>query len=176
MKMKIGDALVYNDSHISPRYGTGVVTEITPTEYAILWSGRGLTRYRRSILEEKLAQVFRRADKPGGLPKQRHLQLGASKIGVAFNENYDRAKIEKLCERLKMSGMHQAKTVATGLTTELFTKRNALREAAKTALWQLAELCSARDCAVCDEARSISRELFFGYVLQESDFIKPSAS
>jgi hypothetical protein len=33
----------------------------------------------------------------------------------------------------------------------------------------LAELCNARNSA-SEEARNISRELFFGYVLQKSDF------
>lgn len=169
MKMKMGDVLAYKDSRISMRYGTGVVNSITSDEYIILWSGRGLTRYKRSILDEKLEQIFQRVDKQSSLPKERHLQLGASKTGVAFNENYDRAKVESLCEKLKLSGARKAKDVADGLSAELFTKKLTLRGAAKSVLLQLAELCNARGSA-CDEARGISRELFFGYVLQKSDF------
>jgi len=39
---------------------------------------------------------------------------------------------------------------------------------------QLAELCSAQGSAT-DEAQNISRELFFGYVLQKSDFAPAGA-
>ena len=170
MKMKMGDVLAYKDSQVSVRYGTGVVTAITNEEYAILWSGRGLTKYRRSILDDKLEDIFLRVDKQAGLPKQRHLHLGTSKVGVPFNENYDRARVELLCEQLKMSGARKAKDVADGLAAELFTKKLALRGAAKTVLLQLAELCSTRSSA-SDEAQNISRELFFGYVLQKSDFV-----
>ena len=169
MKMKMGDVLAYKDSQISMRYGTGVVNSITSDEYIILWSGRGLTRYKRSILDEKLDQVFQWVDKKASLPKERHLQLGASKAGVPFNENYDRAKVELLCEKLKTSGARKAKDVAEGLAAELFTKKLTLRGAAKSVLLQLAELCNARSAAA-DEACGISKELFFGYVLQKSDF------
>ena len=169
MKIKMGDVLIYKDAQLSTRYGTGVVSSITNEEYTILWSGRGSTRYKRSILEEKLEKIFQRVDKQGGLPKERHLHLGPSKIGVAFNENYDRAKVEDLCEKLKVSGARKAKDVADGLSAELFTKKLALRGAAKAVLLELAELCTARSTA-CDEAQSISKELFFGYVLQKSDF------
>ncbi|MFP5262099.1 MAG: hypothetical protein ACLGJB_09365 [Blastocatellia bacterium] len=169
MKMKLDDVLTYKDSQISMRYGTGVVTSITPDEYTILWSGRGVTRYRRAILDDKLDQIFERVDKRAGLPKERHLNLGSSKAGVAFNENYDRAKVEMLCEKLKSSGARKAKDVADGLAAELFTKKLALRGAAKAVLLQLAELCNARSAAR-DEAQNISKELFFGYVLQKSDF------
>ena len=169
MKMKTGDVLVYKDSEMSVRYGTGVITAITNEEYAILWSGRGLTKYRRSILDDKLEQIFQRGEKQTGLPKERHLHLGASKIGVAFNENYDRAKVEVLCEQLKTSGARKAKDVADGLAAELFTKKLALRGAAKNVLLQLAEVCSTRSGA-SDEAQNISKELFFGYVLRKSDF------
>jgi len=170
MKMKMGDVLAYKDSNVSVRYGTGVVTAITNEEYEILWSGRGLTKYRRSILDDKLDEVFQRVDKQGTLPKKRHLHLGTSKTGVPFNENYDRAKVELLCEQLKASGASKAKEVADGLAAELFTKKLALRCAAKNVLLQLAELCSTRTTA-SREARDISRELFFGYVLQKSDFL-----
>jgi hypothetical protein len=169
MKMKMGDVLVYKDSENSARYGTGVIMSITNEEYSILWSGRGLTKYRRAILDDKLEQIFQRGEKQTGLPKERHLHLGASKIGVAFNENYDRTKVEALCEQLKTSGARKAKDVADGLAAELFTKKLALRGAAKNVLLQLAELCGARSGA-SDEAQNISRELFFGYVLRKSDF------
>ena len=169
MKMKTGDVLVYKDSEAYVRYGTGVVTSITNEEYSILWSGRGLTKYRRAILDDKLEKIFQRGEKQTGLPKERHLHLGASKVGVAFNENYDRAKVELLCEQLKTSGARKAKDVADGLAAELFTKKLALRGAAKNVLLLLAELCSTRSGA-SDEAQNISRELFFGYVLRKSDF------
>lgn len=169
MKMKMGDVLLYKDSEMSVRYGTGVIMSITNEEYSILWSGRGLTKYRRAILDDKLDQIFQRGEKQTGLPKERHLHLGASKIGVAFNENYDRARVEVLCEQLKTSGARKAKDVAEGLAAELFTKKLALRGAAKNVLLQLAELCTTRSGA-SDEAQNISRELFFGYVLRKSDF------
>lgn len=170
MKMKTGDVLAYKDSEMSVRYGTGVVTTITNEEYAILWSGRGLTKYRRSILDDKLDQIFQKVDKQAGLPKERHLHLGTSKVGVPFNENYDRAKVELLCQQLKASGAVKAKDVAEGLAAELFTKKLALRGAAKNVLLQLAELCHTQSSA-SDEAQNISKELFFGYVLQKSDFV-----
>ena len=170
MKMKMGDVLNYKDSQVSILYGNGVVTSITPDEYTILWSGRGLTRYKRSILDGKEEKIFQQVDKSVGLPKERRLNLGAPKNRIAFNENFDRERVELLCDRLKLSGTHKAKDVADGLTTELFTKKIALREATKAVLLQLAELCGARKSASCEEARSISRELFFGYVIQKSDF------
>jgi len=169
MKLKTGDALIYNDAELSTRYGTGVVTTITSDEYAILWSARGLTRYRRAILDDKLEEIFQRVDKRADVPKERHLHLGTSKAGVPFNENYDRAKLEMLCEKLKESGARKGKEVAEGLMAELFTKKLALRGGARTVLMHLAELCSTHNSA-SEEARNISRELFFGYVLQKSDF------
>jgi hypothetical protein len=98
MAMKMDDVLIYKDSINHVGYGTGVVTSITPDEYTILWSGRGLTRYKRSILDGKVDQIFQRVDKVAGLPKERHLQLRASKskVGVPFNENYDREKLALL--------------------------------------------------------------------------------
>ena len=94
------------------------------------------------------------------------MRLGTSIAGVAFNENYDRAKVEQLCDQLKRSGARNAKDVADGLAAQLFTKKLALRGAGKNVLLQLAELCSSAS----DEAQSISKELFFGYVLRRSDF------
>ncbi|HEX5734886.1 MAG TPA: hypothetical protein VF131_18795 [Blastocatellia bacterium] len=172
MKMKMGDVLNYKDSQVSILYGNGVVTSITSDEYTILWSGRGLTRYKRSILDGKVEQIFQQVDKSVSHPKERRLNLGAPKNRVAFNENFDRARVEMLCGRLRLSGAGKAKDLAEGLTTELFTKKVALREATKAVLLQLAELCGARKSAACEEACSISRELFFGYVLQKSDFDK----
>lgn len=169
MKMKMGEVIVYKDAQTSSRYGTGVVAAVTSEEYSILWSGHGLTKYRRAILDEKLEQIFQRVDKQSGLPKERQLHLGASKTGVPFNENYDRARVELLCEQLKTSGARKAQDVADGLAAELFTKKLALRGAAKNVLLQLAELCSTRSSA-SDEAQNISKELFFGYVLRKSDF------
>lgn len=170
--MKIDDILIYKDTQASLRYGTGVVTSITPEDYTVLWSGRGVAKYKRSILDGKLEEIFERVDKSASLPKERHLLLGPSKIRVAFNENYDREKLASLCEKLKLSNAHKAAEVADGLAAELFTKKSALRGTAKAVLCQLAELCSTRTSAGYDEARNISRELFFGYVLQKSDFEK----
>ena len=78
-----------------------------------------------------------------------------------------------LCEKLKSSGTHRAKEVADGLAAELFTKKLVLRGAAKAVLCQLAELCDTRSSTFGDDARNISKELFFGYVLQKSDFHDP---
>lgn len=170
MKMKTDDVLVYKDSTLAMRYGTGVVTSITPSEYTILWSGRGLTKYKRSILDGRIEQTFQQVDNREGFPKERHLQLGDAKVRVAFNENYDRARLALLCEKLKLSETSKAKDVADGLTAQLFTKKLVLRGGAKAVLCQLAELCDTGSSAPCDEARNISRELFFGYVLQKTDF------
>lgn len=170
MQMKMDDVLIYKDSQSSARYGTGTVTSITSDEYTILWSGRGSTKYKRAILDSKFEQIFHRVDKRAGLPKERYLQLGPSKVRVPFNENYDRTKLALLCEKLKLSEMSKAKEVADGLAKELLTKKFALRGAAKSILSQLAELCDGRNSTAFDEAQGISKELFFGYVLQKSDF------
>jgi hypothetical protein len=170
MKMKTDDVLVYKDSQMATRYGTGVVISVTPAEYTILWSGRGLTKYKRSILDGRLEQTFQQIDDRAGFPKERHLQLGTAKVKVAFNENYDRARLALLCEKLKLSEAGKAKDVADGLAAELFTKRLVLRGQAKAVLSQLAELCETRNSSACDEAQNISKELFFGYVLQKTDF------
>jgi hypothetical protein len=127
-----------------------------------------LTRYRRAILDDKLGEIFQRAEKETGLPRERHLRLGTSKVGVPFNENYDRAKVALFCEQLKTSGAHNAKDVAAGLVAEL-SKKLALRGAARNVLLHLAELCSTRSSA-SDKAQNISKELFFGRVLRKSDF------
>jgi hypothetical protein len=175
MKMKVNDVLVYKDAQQALRHGMGVVTGVTYEEYTILWSGRGVTKYRRSILDAKWAQLFRLLDVEGGLPRARHMKLGASESGVSFNENYDRAKVAALCEKLRASGLERAEEVADGLAEKLFTKRFTLSGRAKVMLGQLAELCAGRGSAANEEAREISKELFFGYVLQGSDFqvLKP---
>lgn len=170
MKMKTDDVLVYKDSQMAMRYGTGVVTSITPAEYTILWSGRGLTKYKRAILDGRLEQTFQQVDSRAGLPKERHLQLGAAKVIVAFNENYDRANLVLLCEKLKLADARKAKDVADGLKSHLCAKKLSLGGATKAVLYQLAELCDNGKSSACDEARNISRELFFGYVLKKSDF------
>lgn len=168
--MKTDDVLVYKDAQMASRYGTGVVTSVTSEEYTILWSGRGLTKYKRAILDRRLEQTLQQVDNRAGLPKERQLQLGQAKVKVAFNENYDRAKLALLCEKLKSAEAHRAKDLADGLTAQLFTKKLALSGAAKALLCQLAELCDTGKVSTCEEARDISRELFFGYVLQKSDF------
>jgi hypothetical protein len=141
-------------------------------EYTILWAQRGSKKYKRSILDEKLADIFQREERESDLPKERQLQLRSSKDGVSFNENYDRAKVKLLCEDLEKSENRNAKTVAKGLNGQLFTKKLTLRTATKTVLLQLARLCRAHNGSA-DAARQISQELFFGYILQESDFDKP---
>jgi hypothetical protein len=78
----------------------------------------------------------------------------------------------RFCDKLRASGAPKAVEVADGLKAELFTKKLVLRGAAKTILSQLAELCDERS-ASSDEARNISKELFFGYVLSKSDFHGP---
>src|SRR5690348_11932496 len=171
MKMKTGDVLVYRDSETSVRYGTGIVMSVTTDEYSILWSMRGLTKYKRSILDRKLEEIFQPGEKEADIPKQRHLRLGSSKLGVPFNESYDRVKVELLCKRLKTSGTRKAIDVAEGLTAELFTKKLALRGAAKNVLLQLAELSIPHGSGGYVEAQNLSKELFFGYVLQKSDFV-----
>ena len=170
MNIKADDVLVYKDSQMATRYGTGVVTSVTPDEYTVLWSGRGATKYRRQILDSRWRQIFDKVEGTAGSPKQRHLQLGTAKVRVAFNENYDRAKLASLCEKLKSSDAENAKEVAIGLAAELFTKKLVLRGQAKAVLSQLADLCETDGAVGSDEARDISRELFFGYVLKKSDF------
>lgn len=170
MKVKTDDVLTYKDSQDSKRYGTGIVTSVTREEYTILWSGRGLTKYKRSILDGRLEQVFQLVGDGAGLPKERRLRLGPGKVNVSFNENYDRAKIATLCEQLKRSGAQRAGAVADGLEAELLTRKFTLRGPAKAVFNQLAELCDARNLPTCEEARHISQELFFGYVLKGSDF------
>ena len=171
MKIKVGHAITYRDPETSVLYGSGLVTSITESEYTILWAGRGSKRYRRAILDEKLDVVFQRDEKRVDAAKEKQLQLGASKEGISFNEDYDRAKVKELCESLLNSKTPSAKSVADGLAGSLFTRKLALRAPVKTVLLQLAELCGNRKSNdAADAARQISQELFFGYVIQKSDF------
>jgi len=175
MKIKVDDVLTYKDSQTSKRYGTGVVMSVTTAEYTILWSGRGLAKYKRAILDGRLDQVFQKVNQQTALPKERHLRLGSSKVSVAFNENFDRAKVESLCNQLKLSGERKSKAIADGVRAEFLAKKLPLRGAAQSVLLQLAELCGSRGSAH-PEACSISRELFFGYVLQKTDFAELEGS
>ena len=169
MKIKIDDVLTYKDSQDSKRYGTGVVMSVDTDEYSILWSGRGLARYKRSILDERLEQVFEQVDKRAGLPKERYLRLGPSNVKVAFNVNFDREKVKSLCDKLKLSEAHKSKDTADGVAAEFLARKLPLRGTAKTVLLQLAELCGTRG-SDHNAACGISKELFFGYVLQKADF------
>jgi hypothetical protein len=168
MKIKMNDVLTFKDSQNSARYGTGVVNSVTPEDYTILWSGRGLTKYRRSIIDGKLAELFQLVDIQADLPKERHLKL-ATKVSVSFNENYDREKVAALCAKLKLSGAYNAKDVADAVVTKLLKKKFTMREQTRLMLCQLAQLCDNQSAA-SDDAQHISKELFFGYVLRESDF------
>lgn len=171
MRIKIGDTLAYKDDDASMLHGPGIVMVITDTEYTILWARRGSKKYRRSILDQKLADVFRRESDLTDLPKEKRLLLGASKSGVSFNENYDRAKVTLLCEALRDSGERNAEQVADGLAGEIFKGRIAVRAATKDVLWRLAEMCGAQKTGGARAtAQKISQELFFGYVIQKSDF------
>lgn len=171
MKIKTGNALAYKDPELSVLYGVGVVMAVTDSEYTILWARRGSRRYRRSILDQKLSDVFQREDSGADSPKERHLQLGASKDGIPFNENFDRIKVKLLCESLQESRAQSARSVADGLAGEMFTNKLALRAATKAVLLQLAELCSNQKAVdASNAARQISKELFFGYVIQKTDF------
>jgi hypothetical protein len=173
MKIKKGSTVSYKDPEISKLYGVGVVTEVTDAEYTILWAQRGSKKYKRSILDQKLADIFQPYESDKELPKERQLHLGATTAGIPFNEHYDRAKVTLLCEELSLSESQDAKAVAEGLKKQLFTKNLALRATTKVTLLRLAELCGTKTVKASEPARQISEELFFGYVLQESDFAKP---
>ena len=171
MKIKVDDTIAYKDSQMSTVHGVGIVVSVTDTEYTILWARRGSKRYKRSILDQKLADVFQREGERADLPRAKRLRLGTTTNPLSFNENYDRQKVGVLCEALKTSGAQSALNVVDGLADILQTKKAGRRAAAKSVLWNLAELCNrekSNDAA--DTARQISQELFFGYVIQESDF------
>ena len=173
MKIKKGNTLRYKDPEISRLYGVGVVTEVTDTEYIILWAQRGSKKYKRAILDQKVAEIFQPDESDRELPKERQLLLGAKTAGIPFNEHYDRARVTLLCDELALSESQEARAVAEGLKKQLFTKTLALRAATRVTLLRLAELCGTKTVKASEPARQISEELFFGYVLQESDFIKP---
>ncbi len=171
MKIKLGSTLAYKDPQASSLYGIGVVMGVTDSEYTILWSLRGSKRYRRSILDKNLEDVFQKGQDRDDLPKERMLQLGATKSPVAFNENYDREKVKSLCEALKKSKAQNAKKVADSLAVDMLTGKLTLRPAIKTTLRQLAALCNTQKSGdAADVAQQISREFFFGYIIQDSDF------
>jgi len=171
MKIRTGNTLAYKDPQTSIRYGVGVVMSVTDSEYTILWSLRGTRRYRRSILDHRLDDIFQRERDRDDLPKEKMLQLGAPKSPVSFNENYDRERVKSLCENLKKTRAESAKKVADALVAEMLSDKVAMRAATKTALRQLAELCNSQKPGdTSDLARQISRELFFGYILQDTDF------
>jgi hypothetical protein len=174
MKIKVDDTVAYKDSQTSTVHGVGIVVAVTDTEYTILWARRGSKRYKRSILDQKLADIFQREGERTDLPREKRLRLGTSTTPLAFNENYDRQKVGLLCEALKTSRALSAKNVVDGLADILQTKKVAQRAAAKSVLWHLAGLCSREKSSdATDAARQISQELFFGYVIQESDFDQP---
>jgi hypothetical protein len=125
-----------------------------------------LIKYKRSILDVRFDQVFQQVDSTAGTPpKERLLNINESNRRVAFNENHDRQKVAALCEKLMKSRARNAKEVANGLIAELLKKKSGLRQTAKPVLLGLAELCSNRSSA-SEEARQISKELFFDYILQ----------
>ena len=167
MKIEVGKTITHNDSDAAGRYGPGIVTSVTDIEYTILWARRGPTKYRRSILDQKLAEVFKQENEAEGAPKERHIHLGASKQFVVLNENYDRARLAALCARLEEADVSGAKEVAQGLTSEFTDRKFTLRPASKKALKGLADLCASH---TAEEARQISKELFFGHVIKKADF------
>lgn len=173
MRIKTGNSIAYKDPVMSGIYGVGVVMSVSDAEYIILWAQRGSKKYKRSILDQKLDDIFQRADKEQTLPQERLLKLGDSKDSVSFNENYDRDKVQLLCEQLISSEALMAQKVAKGLSSQLFTKKLTVRSSTKSVLLQLAQLCRSHKTSLSEAARQISQELFFGYVLQESDFDGP---
>jgi hypothetical protein len=171
MRIKVGNNIAYKNPRVAILYGVGIVESITDKEYTILWALRGPKKYRRSILDQRLDDVFRQGESGEDLPRERLVKLGAAKTAISLNENYDRAKVSSLCKALKKSKAQRAKNVADGLTGEMFTNRVTLRPATKEVLRQLALLCGSKDPdGVSEAARKISQELFFGYVIQNSDF------
>jgi hypothetical protein len=174
MRVKIDDTLAYRDPQTATLHGIGIVVSVTEAEYTILWAKRGSKRYKRSILDQKLWEIFQPEGKRTELPREKRLRLGTSTTPVSFNENYDQEKVQLLCATLRTSKARSAKYVVDGLADMLVTKKVAQRTAAQTVLKHLAELCSReKESDATDSARQISQELFFGYVIQESDFDQP---
>ena len=170
MKIEVGRTITHNDSDAAARYGTGIVMSVSDIEYVILWAKRGPTKYRRSVLDQQLAEVFRQDSPSEAAPKERHMHLGPSKQVVVFNENYDRARIASLCASLGESTVSGAKETAEALTAEFTARKFTLRPASKKVLKRLADLCVPTAAGGPDEAREISKELFFGHVIQKTDF------
>ena len=170
MKIEVGRTITHNDSDTAARYGVGVVMSVTEAEYTILWARRGPTKYRRSIVDQKLSEVFRPEAQPDSAPKERHVHLGPSKIVVVLNENYNRERLSALCAMLEASDVSGAREVAEGLTAEFTARKFTLRPASKKVLKRLADLCAPTANGGPDEAREISKELFFGHVIQKTDF------
>jgi hypothetical protein len=171
MKIAIGNSITYKDADASVIHGIGVVKSITEIEYTILWSRRGSKRYRRDVLDQRLDVVFQWEDKQASAHREGNLRLGAAKSGISFNEGYDRAKVKSLCETFQFSGAPRAIELATSLTKELLRDKFEMRTATKTVLRELAEFCGSEMSNDAGQAaRQISQELFFGYVIQESDF------
>jgi hypothetical protein len=174
VKVKIDDTVAYRDPQTSVLHGVGIVVSVTESEYTILWALRGSKRYKRSILDQRLWEVFQVEGGRKDLPKEKRLRLGTTTNAVSFNENYNQEKVGLLCDTLKTSRARSAKHVVDGLAGLLVTKKVAQQAAAKATLKHLAELCSReKPSDASDAARQISQELFFGYVIQESDFDQP---
>jgi hypothetical protein len=174
MRIKIDDTVGYRDPQMAALHGVGIVISITEWEYTILWARRGSKRYKRSILDQKLWGIFQPEGKRTDLPREKRLRLGASSNPISFNENYDQEKVRLLCDTLKTCSVRSAKHVVDGLADMLVAKKAAQQSAAKSVLRHLAELCSReKPSDGTDAARLISQELFFGYVIQESDFDQP---
>jgi len=171
MRVKVDDKVAYRDPQTATLHGIGVVVSVTEAEYTILWARRGSKRYKRSILDQKLWEIFQPEGNRTELPRERRLRLGRSTNLVSFNENYDQEKVQLLCDTLRTSKARSAKYVVDGLAAMLVTKKAAQRTAAQKVFRQLAELCSRdKETDATDSARQISQEMFFGYVIQESDF------
>ncbi|PYP88651.1 MAG: hypothetical protein DMF61_05560 [Blastocatellia bacterium AA13] len=172
MKIEVGRTITYNDTDAAAKYGTGVVMSVTENEYTILWARRGPTKYRRSIVDQQLSEVFKQEGGASeGAPKERHIHLGPSKQVIALNENYDRDRLALLCANLEGSGVEGAVEVAKGIAAEFTSRKFTLRPGSKKVLKALADLCtSTAPGASVAEACEISRELFFGRIIQKSDF------
>src|SRR5260370_25307452 len=169
MKSAIGNSITYKDPEAAVHHVIGVVKSITELEYTILWSRRGSKRYRRSVLDQRLDVVFQWEDKQASAHKEGYLRLGAVKAGISFNEAYDRAKVQSLCEAIQSSGTPGATDLVKGLTKEMLGTSFEMRAATKAVLRGLAEFCGGQT-ETAQLARQISQELFFGYVIQGSDF------
>src|SRR5262249_38791532 len=173
MRVKVDDTIAYRDHEMAILHGVGIAVSVTESEYTILWARRGSKRYKRAILDPKLLEIFQHEGKGKrmDLPREKRLRLGTSTRAVSFNGNYDQNKVQQLCDTLKTSQARSARHVVEGLADMLVTNRVAKGNAAKSTFRHLAALCSGERLGdATDAARQISQELFFGYVIQESDF------